>query len=270
MSSHNQFTIFLSGLEPSTRRAYGLHLSQFDRWHVTQYSEPAGDVSALTVRAYRDHLIGLGRAANTINAHLSAIRSWAAFCGHSIDVAPVKRQRPPVSVPTDIEVNRLLRAMDKPSHIAIVSLMARAGLRVGEVVALRFDAVSINARSGSVMIRQGKGLKSRVVPLSLAAREAVSDYLKSPDAPAGGLLFRNSHSGPLTARAVQIKLARVSQQIRAHITPHQLRHYFATKFLQGGGDLATLSMLLGHSSTATTSTYLHPNVLQVQAMVEHL
>ena len=266
--SHNvilDFEGYLQTLKPATAKAYGQHLHGFYLWSLNPLVLPAGlqDMAYY----YRNHLIYAGAKAATVNVKLSAIKGSAKHIGQPIEVEGVKAVRAPIDCPSDVQVNRLFRAVaTSPRNVAIVALMARAGLRVGEVVGLSVGDITLNARSGQVLIRQGKGGKQRVVPLSLAAREALGNY-PMPDS---GLLFTSRSGGPLLPRDVQRLLQAVAGDIGASITPHQLRHYFATRFLQGGGDINTLAMLLGHSDIKTTAIYLHPNATQVAAMIEGL
>jgi len=146
------------------------------------------------------------------------------------------------------------------------------GLRVSEVCALAVGDVMLNGRSGSALVRKGKGVKERQVALSKQARKALQVYLEvRPDWPTEQLFFSRTGK-PLDTRAVQRlveKLARLAG-IAHQVTPHTLRHTFATRFLRKGGDLATLQALLGHANLVTTARYLHPDAAQVQAMVEEM
>jgi site-specific recombinase XerD len=123
-----------------------------------------------------------------------------------------------------------------------------------------------------VLVRQGKGQKDRRIALPAQARKELQAYLDvRPQWPTDRLCF--SHSGqPLQTRDVERlveKLARLAG-IESKVTPHTLRHTFATRFLRDGGDLATLQSLLGHANLTTTARYLHPDAERVQEMVEGL
>ena len=155
---------------------------------------------------------------------------------------------------------------------AMVAMMARAGLRVSEVVALDVGDVALNERSGWATIRQGKGLKEREVPLSLQARRALSDYLEARPEAKILALFVSKSKVRLSERAIQgmVKGAALRAGIETDVTPHTLRHTFATRFLRRGGDLATLRDILGHTNLSTTSRYVHSDAAQMQEMVEGL
>ena len=182
-------------LAPATLRGYRYDLRHFLAWHRT-VQDGAFAIEGLAeydLIAYRQHMVAAGRRPATINRRLEALRRlcrWARGTGAlTSDVAqgvrPVRtvRNRQPVGL-TDIEVHALLRAAGASSHglaarnYAMVQLMLQAGLRVGEVAALRIADITMNDRSGSVRIRHGKGLKAREVPLNATARRALKQHLE--------------------------------------------------------------------------------------------
>jgi len=249
----------------------------------------AGDLSISTAALYRvalqdfaacewrTYLTGVrGLAANTVNIRLSALRGLARACGRRLDVRGIRSVKPPVDVLSAREVGRLFAALDgdrwiDKRNVALAALMVRAGLRVGEVVALDMDDLQLGERSGSVLVRRGKGRKERRVPLSIEARKALADYLAvRPVYGRDQVLFITVGGERMLERDVErvIEAAAIRARIATPVTPHVLRHTFATRFLRAGGDLATLQAILGHESLATTARYLHPDTAQVQEMVE--
>ncbi len=133
------------------------------------------------------------------------------------------------------------------------------------------EDVEVNSRSGWVLVRKGKGVKERRVPLSAEARQALRAYLEVRPQRPGPLFFSRTYQ-PLRARDVQRVLAEAVRRagIERRVTPHVLRHTFATRFLRSGGDLATLQAILGHANLSTTARYLHPDTGRMQEMVEEL
>jgi site-specific recombinase XerD len=205
----------------------------------------------------------------------------ARYAGRELSVKGVRQVEVPVEPLTGRELGRLVAAVEEHawgpewlSHrsVALVALLVRAGLRVGEAVALDLGGVETRERSGWALVRQGKGLKQRRVPLSLQAREALEAYLKVRPEWVGEALFITKSGKRVHKRDVQrmVTDAAARAGIGKKVTPHILRHTFATRFLRKGGDLATLRSILGHASIATSSRYLHPDAAQVQEMVEEL
>jgi len=273
---------YLHTLNPSTATAgrYRAALDDFAAWYRGAYGEEP-DPALLTdeeAREWRAYLSGVRNLkAATVNLRLSAVKGLARFCGRRLEVRGVRQVRPPVEPLTGRELGRLLAAVEgdrwlDKRNTAIIVLMARAGLRVGKVVALDLEDVELNQRSGWALIRRGKGMKERRVPLSLEARRALAAYLEMRPEWAGEPLFVTKTGQRMVARDVQRMVTDAARRagLARQVTPHTLRHTFATRFLRKGGDLATLRALLGHASIATTSRYLHPDAARVQEMVEEL
>jgi site-specific recombinase XerD len=265
----------------ATHQIYQLALTQFHAWYMATYAaEP--DASLLTeeeAREWRSHLSGAQRlSAATVNQRLAALRGIARHHGRPLRVPGVKQTPPPIATLNGREMGRLLAVVDGPHwldkrNVAIIALMVRAGLRVSEVVSLQSDDVDMNERRGQVIIRQGKGLKERTAPLSRRARLELTAYLAVRPSFAGDRLFVTKAGNPLTARDAQrlVASARRKADISGDVTPHILRHTFATRALQQANmDLATLARILGHDNLTTTARYLHPNMARVAEMVEEL
>ena len=277
---------YLRTLSPATARQYRRALEDFERWYRGTYGEPP-DPALLTDEETREYIGFLSTVkklrASTINLRLAAIKGLARFCGLHLTVRGVRQVQQPLEPLTGRELGRLLAAVKQHNwgaewmtrrNLAIIALMARAGLRVGEVVNLNLDDVEIHERSGWVLIRWGKGPKERKVPLSKEARKALRDYLEvrpswRTETPA---LFITKTGRRMNPRDVQRMVEEAARRagLTKRVTPHTLRHSFATRFLQRGGDLATLQALLGHANLSTTARYLHPNATQMQEMVEDL
>jgi site-specific recombinase XerD len=279
MSWTETVTAFLARYPASTRRQYRLALDDFATWYRQSYGEApiANLLTEEELREWRAHLTGVRQLqAATVNQRLSAVKSLARANGRDLTVRGVRRVPQPVEPLNGRELGRLFAAAEgkrwlDARNVALLSVMARAGLRVSEVCALQMEDVELNPRSGSALVRQGKGLKERSVPLALQARKDLAAYLAvRPTAPRAQLFLSKSQRA-LSVRAVQRMVKRVARLALIDgkdVTPHVLRHTFATRFLRKGGDLATLQSLLGHANLSTTARYLHPNAAQVQAMVE--
>jgi site-specific recombinase XerD len=173
---------------------------------------------------------------------------------------------------TDVEVHALLRAAGASSHglaarnYAIVQLMLQAGLRVGEVASLRVADITMSDRSGSVRVRQGKGLKARDVPLNATVRRALRQLLEergSPSKDKKAALFISSRNTAMPVRTIQAVIASVARRARLKrvaVSAHTLRHTFALGYLRDNpGKLVELASLLGHESLDTTAIYTRPS-----------
>lgn len=152
----------------------------------------------------------------------------------------------------------------------ILLLLPRTGLRVSEACDMRVDQVE--RRGSGVLFRfRGKGDKERIVPLNAAARSILADYLDTFDVD-GDYLFPGNSDGPLTPEAVR----KVTRRLRkaspdlGPLTPHVLRHTWATSALGAGVDLRTVQAALGHASITTTSRYLHPTADMLAAAMERV
>jgi site-specific recombinase XerD len=207
------------------------------------------------------------------------LRALVRAQGRTLKVKGVRQVRPAVDTLDSRELGKLLAALDGATwqdkrDVALVSLMARAGLRVSEALGLKLDDVEIGARSGAALVREGKGLQQRRVALSAELRATLSAYLEVRPATAQmDHLFLSRTLGPLAPRDAQRIVAEAARRagITRKVTPHTLRHFFATRFLQkNGGDIATLASILGHANISTTTRYLHPNAQRVQEMVEEM
>ncbi len=281
MTFNEQVESFLKSLNgEKTRKNYASALESFRKWYVGSYGvEP--DASMLTdeeAREWRSYLAAVRRlSASTVNQKLAALKGLARFHGRELRVKGMKRVIPPVEPLNGRELGRMLAAVEGDSwqdrrNVAILNVMARAGLRVSEVVNLRLDDIELNHRKGSVKVKAGKGLKERTVPLPLQARRALQAYLDVRPEFGGDLLFVSRTGNRMSSRDVQRLVSKAAwlAGIDRKVTPHTLRHTYATRALRNGVDLATLSRLLGHENITTTARYLHPDESKVAEMVEGL
>ena len=271
---------FLNEYEGITHRRYTDALAEFAAWYQVTYNAlPEPDLlTTEELREYRNHLVAQGHKAATVNLRLAPLRGLLRSIGRDVKVKGVAQVKPAIEALDGRELGRLLAAVEGSDwqdvrNGAMLNILARAGLRLSEVLALKLDDVTLNDRSGSLLVRQGKGKKERTVALAKEARAALRAYLNvRPKMAQTEVLFVSRSWQPLGSRDVQrlITEARRRAGIQKKVTPHMLRHTFATRFLQNGGDVATLASLLGHTNVATTTRYLHPNAARVQEMVEDL
>ena len=185
--------------------------------------------------------------------------------------SPRSERRLPAVLQQD-EVRRLIEADPQgltPARLrdrAIMETLYSSGLRVSELCGL--DWRDIDEDIGTVMVRQGKGNKDRLVPIGEPALEALAQWRRAMPVAwePKGPVITNLRGGRLTTRAVEAMLARRIQAagLRTPITPHGLRHCFATHMLNNGADLRSIQEMLGHASLATTQRYTHLNVTHLK------
>jgi len=279
-------------LSVATRRGYRYDLLQFTAWYTALYSAQP-DLPRLTehdVIAWRQHMLTQRQfKATTINRRLEAVRRllrWAEASGavptnvaREVKTVRLARDRQPVGL-TATEVHGLLRAAGASSHglarrnYALVQLMLQTGLRIGEVTALRRADVTLRERTGAVLVRHGKGLKEREVPLNATARRALRQLFEQypTTVSPGDPVFRSTRNEPLPVRSIQNTIASLVARAglsRPGISAHSLRHTFALAWLhQHPGQLVELAQLLGHESLDTTAVYTRASTDELARAVE--
>ena len=245
----------LRGYAARTRRVYLGHARRFLRDRGSG-AELADDLRAHVLAKLRGG--GISRS-----YHSQLISALRLFCstvlGRDIDELPLERPRREHRLPTVLswdELQRFLAEVRNPKHMAILAVAYSAGLRVGEVVRLRPE--DLDRDRGLIRVRGGKGRKDRHTLLSDTALALVDAYLEG--ASPGSWLFPGSRPGrPLSPRSVQkvTAAARRRAGITKPLTPHVLRHSFATHLLETGTDVRLIQELLGHASVRTTEIYTH-------------
>ncbi|WP_438996435.1 tyrosine recombinase XerC [Candidatus Puniceispirillum sp.] len=257
----------------NTIDAYETDLDDYTSYLATQPDKLTNSPNRTVFRGWIASMSGRDLARTTIARRVSALRSFLRFASRQNlldvpDLSWLRAPRPPRTVPKSLSVDdaqALLAAIFarrgddwiKARDFAVLMLLYGAGLRISEALSLRRQ----DAPLGDWLSIMGKGNKMRDVPILRAAAQAVDEYIDlcplalDSDKP----LFVSSRGSALGARAVQrlVESLRVELDLPAHVTPHALRHAFATHLLGNGGDLRAIQQLLGHVSLATTQLYTH-------------
>jgi integrase/recombinase XerD len=262
------------GLSPRTQEAYRRDLRRFAEYAEAKAALAPLDITARLLREYVYHLKDLGLSPASIRRNVSAVRTYFRFLtGDGIVVRDPserletpKRWRTLPDVLTVDEVKRLIASptLDDPLVFrdrALLELAYGAGLRVSEWITLGVRDLLLD--DGLVRVF-GKGSKERLVPIGRSAIGAAAIYLRElrPKLERGegkGVLFLNARGRPLTRMgAWKILRGHVERAgIAKHVSPHTLRHSFATHLLEGGADLRAVQEMLGHVDIATTQIYTH-------------
>lgn len=294
-----EYLRFNRNASPHTLRAYDADITQYllfvakrrDCWLAELGVE---DLDGESVRAHLAELGRAGDARSTMARKVSALRSFVRYLRRegqlthdptALAVTPRREQTLPVHL-TEAEMTQLLEQPDASTplgrrDLAILELFYASGLRLSELEGLDVDSLDLGGRMVRVM---GKGRKERLVPFNGAAERALRAWLKDrlaiistrqappPRVPsrrraaaAGDPLFVNARGTRLTGRSVDRLLRRYVAQFSSArgVSPHALRHSFATHLLQRGADLRTIQELLGHSRISTTQRYTHVNAAQL-------
>lgn len=273
---------FIQTLSGRTAQAYREDLADFAAWFEGANGRPvAADlVTSIDLREYQGHMLAVrGLKPATVNRRLAAVRAWLRWAKQQGVIPDLPRFPARAAEPRQapraldkIQTARLLRAVERegdPRDQALIGLLLHAGLRVGEAVSLRVQDVEIGERKGKVIVRAGKGRKRREVPLGPEARAMIRPWWSSR--PVAGWLFPGRGQGPLSERAAQAavkKYAYLARLDTSDVTPHTLRHTFATRLLRGGQDLVVVAALLGHARMDTTARYTRPAWSDLERAVE--
>lgn len=258
---------------PHTVKAYGTDLAQFVEYALSTGVDSLETVSPRLVRAWLD---SHRTASRTTRARkLYALRTFFHYCrtigwrhdDPSAEIAiPTERRRLPRML-TERQAEALITQTEtKPPDPlvlrdrALLELMYATGLRVSEVASIDLPAIDLDQRAIRV---RGKGGRERFVLFGSACHEALTEYLNQARPKLLNLhkptraLFLNADGGRLTVRSIHRIIKRYGKQIGADISPHTLRHSFATHMLDHGADLRAVQELLGHRKLSTTQIYTH-------------
>ncbi len=256
------------GASAHTLRGYAGDLAEFASVLRDMGVTAPSMVDARGVRAYLASLHRRGLAKSSIGRKLASARSCLRFLARRglIEHNPgrqVRSPRAPRRLPSFLPKDESKDLLDQPPEAsesgrrdhALLELLYATGIRVAECCGL--DCADLDRSQGTVRVL-GKGDKERIVPVGETALEAVDTYL-AVRGQARGPLFTNRRGGRLTPRSVQRIVGREARAIGAsrRVTPHTLRHTFATHMLGEGADLRLIQELLGHSRLSTTQRYTH-------------
>ena len=271
------------GLAKNSLSSYATDLRKFGNYLADEGIEIAA-VDRLSIVRYFQKLRSGGISARSVARALAAIRGMFRFLVAEKHLAadPTENLENPrvwTNLPKSIqgeEVDALLKAPDRSTpeglrDAAMLELLYATGLRVSELIRVKIDDLVMDA---GFLRTIGKGSKERIVPFGDAARDAIVAYsergraafVKAPDAH----LFLSTRGRPMSRQSFWMKIVRYARTagIATRISPHVLRHSFATHLLENGADLRSVQMMLGHSDISTTQIYTHVSRARLQKMYE--
>ena len=250
----------------NTVKAYCLAVSGYMRWYADSYGVPAGQLCRADVLEHISYLRTERKLANrSVNSKLAALQCYNEFLiqtGIQKDLILSKRDylkvqtayaNPSTVSREQVELfrRRVLAGSGKRNY-AIVTVLAYAGLRISECLALLPDDVSLTAKE--ITVRQGKGAKTRVVFIGDKVIDAVRDYLAERPDTGSPYLFLSRRGGALSRGQVN----RIFNAYSSTITPHTLRHFFFSTAIEAGYSINEVANQAGHSNIQTTLLYTNP------------
>jgi integrase/recombinase XerC len=258
------------GVSPHTLRAYRKDLNEFFLF----LEKKPKDIDNLDIRSFLAFLYHKKLSKSSISRKLATIRSFFKFLHREgyVKKNPAKlvtSPRVPKSLPKFLTVDETFALMEAPQgesfkssrDRAILELLYSSGLRVSELTSL--DLSDLDMKESFIRVR-GKGRKERIVPIGSKAMEAIQNYLPERVSlkKKSSALFLNNRGGRLTQRSISRILLHYSRMVnlKGDLSPHTLRHTFATHLLHEGADLRSIQELLGHASLSTTQKYTHVDI----------
>ncbi len=242
----------LRGFSPATVRAYLLHNKKF----LAFCAKDPINIEEDDVKTYLATLLERGAAP----ASVALVRAALTFFYNEIMDKKIKVKSPkiPKKIPTVLtkeEVKRILGSIRNFKHRVIFELLYSSGLRLSEVVNMRIEDLELKEKIG--WVRHGKGQKDRLLILSDKLIEHLHTYIAREKRKSGPLFL--GRQGKISSRAVQKAINQAVRRagIKKAVSPHTLRHSFATHLLEAGTDIRVIQKLLGHASISTTAGYVH-------------
>lgn len=272
------------GLAKNSLSAYQSDLKHFGHWLADQKMD-LERVQRIQIIRYFQALRTAGISARSVARALAAIRGLFRFlvAEKHLKHDPTENiENPklwttlPKSMPAE-DVDALLRAPDRTTadglrDAAMLELLYATGLRVSELIHVKVEDLVMDA---GFLRTIGKGSKERIVPFGDSARDAIVAYIEHGRSDfekkhADPHLFLSNRGRPMSRQAFWMKIVRYARQagIGGHISPHVLRHSFATHLLENGADLRSVQMMLGHTDISTTQIYTHVSRARLQKMYE--
>ncbi len=283
LDSFLEYLIVERSASENTLAAYENDLKSFFEW-LEEQDKDISNLQSVDLTEFASACRRKKLKATSIGRRLSAIRQFYRFLleegglakDPTRDLVTPKRAKYLPEVLSIGEVDRLLAAPDVSTPLgtrdkAMVELLYATGLRVSELVGLKSHMVNLHV---GYLICRGKGSKERLVPVGESALNRVKEYIitvrPALAEPSSDVLFCSNRGSAMTRQNFWYIIQRYAAKagIMKHISPHVLRHSFATHLLAGGADLRSVQMMLGHADISTTQIYTHINAARLKQIHE--
>ncbi len=252
----------IQGKSQKTKDAYLLHVRKF----LEFIKKDPTQIDNQDIKSYLAKLMERELKPRSINLNLSSIRFLNEYILKKPDLFDsIKSQKTSQKIPvylTKDEIKKLLEVTKNPKHKLMMELMLTSGLRVSECINLKKENIN---EDNTLTVRSGKGDKDRLTILPESVKNHLNEYLKKIKVESD-YIFSNKQGGKLTIKLPQKIVKQLSKkaEIKKNITPHVLRHTFATHLLHHGTDIRYIQSLLGHEQIQTTQIYTHISKEQIK------
>jgi len=265
--------IIEKGLSKNTIQSYESDIYQLYQWNLSTNKKRIAEIKKIDTSQYVSYLFNQNLKSSSVNRKISSLKTFFNFLLKKklIEVNPFADQimpKKPTSLPKSISEDDVVKLLDAPKEDSLIGLRDRAmlellyasGVRISELVNIKFSDLDLDRNIIKVF---GKGSKERLVPFGEDAAQWISAYIderkKNKDLASIKYIFLNNRGTKISRHAFWHRLKEYCLEIglKQDISPHTLRHAFATHLLNRGADLRSVQVLLGHSDLSTTQIYTH-------------
>ena len=265
--------IIEKGLSKNTIQSYESDIYQLYQWNISKNKKRITEIKKIDTSQYISYLFSQKLKSTSVNRKISSLKTFFNFLLKKklIKANPFADQimpKKPVSLPKSISEDDVVKLLDAPKADSLIGLRDKAmlellyasGVRISELVNIKFSDLDLERNIIKVF---GKGSKERLVPFGEDAAQCISAYIderkKNKDIASIKYIFLNNRGSKISRHAFWHRLKEYCLEIglKSDISPHTLRHAFATHLLNRGADLRSVQVLLGHSDLSTTQIYTH-------------
>ena len=265
--------IIEKGLSKNTIQSYESDIYQLYQWNISKNKKRITEIKKIDTSQYISYLFSQNLKSTSVNRKISSLKTFFNFLLKKklINANPFADQimpKKPISLPKSISEDDVVKLLDAPKPDSLIGLRDKAmlellyasGVRISELVNIKFSDLDLERNIIKVF---GKGSKERLVPFGEDAAQCIRAYIderkKNKDIVSIKYIFLNNRGSKISRHAFWHRLKEYCLEIglKRDISPHTLRHAFATHLLNRGADLRSVQVLLGHSDLSTTQIYTH-------------